>query len=201
MGGGLQAPPTIDQGDSGSSASPSIDGLIGNTGSSEALSFPVPFTFPPLTCDLDCTCDYLDYLDGAYIIPGFFSALPSGSTWCFPDQYPVNECINVSCAANGTACSFGPVTMTRMDLAGPNETDLEIKIRMEGDFYNFSLGLVSTGASFTANSLTVNTDGTPVVSGLVTNMEADTIPLAMSNKRCAEATLAPTPSPTPSPTP
>jgi len=159
--------------------------------------------FPPdLGCEVDCSCDYLEFLDGVYTITNFFPAPGYVGTWCFPDVYAADECIPVSCTANRTSCTFGTLTMARMDLAGPNDTDLEIKFRMEGDMYNFSVGIVSTGLTFTTDSTTTNVDGSQAVSGTADmSMFADGIPYPLTQKRCAEATLAPTPSPTPSPPP
>jgi len=121
---------------------------------------------PPLqSCEDDCSCQHLEYIDGSYVYQNFFPAANRDETWCFPEMYVSPTCIRVTCTSNETSCTFGGVQMDRVDLADPATTDLEIKVRLEPDFLNFSVGQVSTGTSFPKDTLGACDlpDGTPAV--------------------------------------
>merc|ERR1719336_1423100 len=106
------------------------------------------FVNGPSTCEEDCSCDHLEFLTGEYVYQGFFPANNRAESWCFPNMYDDQICIDVTCGANGTWCDFGSHNVSRMDLAGTGETDLIIKARYEPYFLNFSVGLVMDGLLF-----------------------------------------------------
>jgi len=167
------------------------------------------------SCEDDCTCDHLEYIEGTYTYTDFFPAGNRNEQWCFPNMYTQQTCISVTCTQNATSCTFGNVVMAAVDLVPPSETNLEIKVRLEPDFLNFSVGVVQTGMSFAVDSVASCDllDGTPAVCSTPTSLEVSsgtvqTIDLAYP--RCIEAvpipvtpasfppgfpTLAPTPSP------
>jgi len=176
--------------------------------SSGGFSSGGPGGLPGLTsCEDDCTCSYLEYIEGTYVYTDFFPAGNRDEQWCFPDMYMSQTCISVTCTQNATSCTFGSVVMAAVDLATPLETNLEIKVRLEPDFLNFSVGLVQTGMSFATESMaSCHVDSfTPAVCSAptaltVTGSVVQTI--NMEFPRCMEAfSMAPPVLPTPAPTP
>jgi len=146
----------------------------------------------PSSCEDDCSCPYLEYIDGTYVYEDFFPVGTKNEEWCFPDIYTEQTCISVTCSMNTTSCTFGTLTMELADLATPGDTSLEIKMRLEPDFLNFSVGVVQTGMTFESVSSCELPDGTPAVCSSPTSLSVGSRTIDMVYPRCIEAFVMPT---------
>jgi len=116
----------------------------------------------------------------------------------------------VTCDLSGTFCSFGILqNIPVVELISPHSNDMDIKIRLEPDFFNFSVGTSHQFvAAYSGDSTCDMTDGTPAVCGAdladleVTDTSTGfttTLPLG-GVVQCVETVSNP-PAATPSPTP
>merc|ERR550525_951517 len=154
----------------------------------------------------------LTFLDGTYIYENFVTGMfQMNEQWCFPDFYVGSECIDVTCNPQDMTCNFGHIqSVPIFYLISPHSNNIDIKIRLEPDFFNFSVGDSHQYVAvypFTQSKCDM-TDGTPAVCSAgdavltITDQVTVTVKtISLDHPTCTQTVSNPplTPAPTPPP--